>query len=306
MLDTVLPAAQQLRGPEALRILAGCEAQKLHGNGNTVTSVTCRLSNGRRLEVQGNTIVVAAGAVSSSLLLLRSGIGGKQVGTHLAFNMGSPITAVFDRPINAYDGLQISHYLQLSPSQGYLLETWFNPPVAQALAMPGWFDDHYKNMQRYNHMSSVGVLVPTEANATVRRAGLFGREIAYTPTPGDLAKLVEGLILAGRICCAGGASVVLPHTWDYYEFTRADELERLRHIIRQAGDVALGTGHPQGGNRLSQNASQGVVNPEFRVFGYDNLYVCDASVFPSSIGVNPQLTVMALADYASQFIAAAR
>jgi Choline dehydrogenase and related flavoproteins len=46
-----------------------------------------------------------------------------------------------------------------------------------------------------------------------------------------------------------------------------------------------------------------VVNPEFRVFGYDNLYVCDASVFPSSIGVNPQLTVMALADYAGQLIA---
>jgi choline dehydrogenase-like flavoprotein len=43
--------------------------------------------------------------------------------------------------------------------------------------------------------------------------------------------------------------------------------------------------------------------PEFRVFGYDNLYVCDASMFPSSIGVNPQLTVMALADYAGQLIA---
>jgi choline dehydrogenase-like flavoprotein len=61
--------------------------------------------------------------------------------------------------------------------------------------------------------------------------------------------------------------------------------------------VAPGTGHPRGGNRLSKNASQGGVNPAFRVFVYDNLYVCDASVFPISIGVNPQLTVMALADY---------
>ena len=95
----------------------------------------------------------------------------------------------------------------------------------------------------------------------------------------------------------------MPHTWDYYEFAHADDLERLRQIIRQPGDVTLGTGHPQGGNRLSKNATQGVVNPEFRVFGYNNLYVCDASVFPSSIGVNPQLTVMALADYAGQLIA---
>jgi len=47
------------------------------------------------------------------------------------------------------------------------------------------------------------------------------------------------------------------------------------------------------------------VDPEFRVYGYDNLFVCDASVFPGSIGVNPQLTVMALADYAAPFVAAA-
>jgi choline dehydrogenase-like flavoprotein len=302
MLDVVLPAAQQMRGPEALRILAGCEARKLHGRGNTITSVSCRLTDGRRLEVSGNTIVVAAGAISSSILLLRSGVGGTQVGKHLAFNIGSPITAVFNEPINAYDGLQISHYLQLSPSRGYVLEPWFNPPVAQALAMPGWFDDHYNNMRRYNRLSSIGVLTPTASNAEVRDAGVFRREIAYAPTPSDLATLVEGLILAGRIFFAGGAVVTMPHTWDYYEFTHADDLERLRQIIRQPGDVMLGTGHPQGGNRLSKNASQGVVNPEFRVFGYDNLYVCDASVFPSSIGVNPQLTVMALADYAGQLI----
>jgi len=49
-------------------------------------------------------------------------------------------------------------------------------------------------------------------------------------------------------------------------------------------------------------AATGTINPEFKVFGYDNLYVCDASVFPSSVGVNPQLTVMALADYSCQFI----
>jgi choline dehydrogenase-like flavoprotein len=306
MLDVVLPAAQQLRGPEALKIIAGCEAQKLHSNGTTVTKVTCRLHNGRRLEVYGNTIVLAAGAISSSILLLRSGAGGQQVGKHLAFNLGSPITAVFAEPINAYDGLQISHYLRLSPTRGYVLETWFNPPVAQALAMPGWFDDHYNNMRRYHRLAGVGVLVPSEANAQVRDAGVFRREIVYTPTPGDLATLVEGLILAGRIFFAGGAAITMPHTWDYYEFTQPDDLERLRQIIRKPGDVTLGTGHPQGGNRLSKNASQGVVNPEFQVFGYDNLYVCDASVFPSSIGVNPQLTVMALADYASQFIAEAR
>jgi hypothetical protein len=59
------------------------------------------------------------------------------------------------------------------------------------------------------------------ANAEVRAAGVFRREIAYTPTPSDLATLVEGLILAWRIFFAGGAVMTMPHTWDYYEFTKA-------------------------------------------------------------------------------------
>jgi choline dehydrogenase-like flavoprotein len=66
--------------------------------------------------------------------------------------------------------------------------------------------------------------------------------------------------------------------------------------------LGLNSAHPQGGNPISTDASTGVVDEEFRVHGMDNVYVCDASVFPSSVTVNPQLTVMALADYASQGI----
>jgi len=76
--------------------------------------------------------------------------------------------------------------------------------------------------------------------------------------------------------------------------------------VRDASDITLGTGHPQGGNVLSTDPARGVVDPDFKVYGYDNLFVCDASVFPSSIGVNPQLTVMALAHYAAPFIANAK
>lgn len=302
MLDKVLPEIQSKYGKDALRIVAGCEAEKLHAKGRQITKVSCRFKSGRRIDIQGKKIVVAAGAISSSLLLLRSGVGGSQAGKHLSFNMGSPITAVFDRVINAYEGLQISHYLLQKPTQGFVMETWFNPPVSQALTMPGWFDDHFKNMLRYNRMSSVGILVPTESNGEVRVGGLFGRDIQYVPTQSDLKKLGEGLILAARIFLAGGAKTILPHTMDYLELTEKD-LHLLRKKVMEPGGMTLGSGHPQGGNRLSKNERLGVVDPEFKVYGYDNLYVSDASVFPSSIGVNPQLTVMALADYASEFVA---
>ena len=54
---------------------------------------------------------------------------------------------------------------------------------------------------------------------------------------------------------------------------------------------------------MTDDPGIGAVDTSFRVHGYDNLYVCDASVFPTSIKVNPQLTIMALAGYAAELIA---
>ncbi|HEY0673130.1 MAG TPA: GMC family oxidoreductase [Longimicrobiales bacterium] len=303
MLDSVLPIAQEMFGREALRIVSECEAIKLKGRGSQITGVLCQLTDGRRIEVRGKTFIVAAGAISSSLLLLRSNVGGKNVGRRVSFNMGSPLHARFREKLNAYEGLQISHALQFAPNRGFILETWYNPPVAQALVMPGWFEDHFRNMRSYDRMSAVGVLVGTEPNAVVTRRGLFGREIAFTPSIIDLHKILDGLIVTGEAFLAAGAEAVMPATFSYQEYRNPADLARIRTDVRDASELTLGTGHPMGGNAVSADARMGVVDPEFKVYGYSNLHVCDASVFPTAIGVNPQLTVMALADYASQQIA---
>jgi choline dehydrogenase-like flavoprotein len=76
-----------------------------------------------------------------------------------------------------------------------------------------------------------------------------------------------------------------------------DELDAL---VDDSSDMLnLGSSHPQGGNSMSDGPASGVVDADCRVHGYTNLYVCDASVFPTSVTVNPQLTVMALAQYAA-------
>ena len=54
---------------------------------------------------------------------------------------------------------------------------------------------------------------------------------------------------------------------------------------------------------MSNDPATGVVDSQFKVYGFDNLYVCDASVFPTSLGLNPQITVMSLAYYAVPLIA---
>ena len=63
-----------------------------------------------------------------------------------------------------------------------MLETWFNPPATQALAMPGWFDRHYDNMRRYAHMACGGVARRHDDAGDGERAGAHGPQIDYTPS----------------------------------------------------------------------------------------------------------------------------
>jgi choline dehydrogenase-like flavoprotein len=302
MLDTALPWAQQ-HFPGRVRIVAECEVRRLRalsGRVRRVLDARAALPDGRRVTIRAKTFVVSAGAIASSYLLLRSGIGLElPVGRRLSFNMGVPLTAEFDDVMNAYDGLQISHTGVPQQGRGFVFETWWNPPAAQAVNMPGWFEEHYENMRRYNRLMAVGVLVGTAGNARVRQAITGGPDISYTPLADDLKKMADGLTLLGRILFAAGARRVMANTWGYDVFTSPNDLRRLKRIALDPSYIALGTGHPQGGNAMSVDPRRGVVGPDFRVHGYENLYVCDASVFPTSLTVNPQLTVMSLAHYAA-------
>ena len=151
MLDRVLPAGQKAKRGR-LRIVADCEVERIRtvsGRREHVDGLVAKLRDGPRVRVTADRYVLSAGAVGSSYLLLRSHAAtGLPVGRRLCFNMGAPLTAEFEDVQQAYAGLQISHY-GIPRDNGFVFETWFNPPVAQALNMPGWFEQHFENMRRY-------------------------------------------------------------------------------------------------------------------------------------------------------------
>jgi choline dehydrogenase-like flavoprotein len=307
MLDRVLPEGQR-EAKGSLRIVADCEVERIRtvsGRPQRVAGLLARLRGRRRVRVSAEHYVLSAGAVGSSYLLLRSHAANDlPVGRRLCFNMGAPLTAEFEDVQDAYAGLQISHY-GIPSDNGFVFETWFNPPVAQALNMPGWFEQHFENMRRYPRLAAVGALVGTEGNARVTQALTGGPGIDYTPTKRDLTTLARGLRMLGEILFAGGAKRVMVNSWGYEELTNRGQLEWIDEIALEPGYLALGTGHPQGGNAMSRDPRKGVVGPDFRVHGYENLYIADASVIPSSLTVNPQLTVMSLAHHAAQQMKAA-
>lgn len=314
MLDEVLPAAQHKYGADHFRIIAEAEVVKLDENSGKINRVVAKVGGQRQLVINNpHTVILSAGTIASSWLMMQSGIGKKHnlpVGRGLSFNMGSPLHALFDQELNSFDGLQIAHYLKVKDQPGFVYETWYNPPVAQALAMPGWLDTHFQNMSNYSRITGVGVLVGTDPTAYIVPAVVTGGpDVVFQPTANDMKKLVDALVLLGDILLSGGAREVYASTRRYQTyrnqtavFSAQSQLDGLRELVQHDYDILLGTGHPQGGNALGVSAQNSVVGPDFKVFGYDNLYLCDASAFPTSTTVNPQLTVMSLAHYAAQII----
>ena len=297
-LDNILPRAQQQFG-DGLRIFSECLAEHIETRGRRATEVVCRLGDGRRMRVAADTVVVSAGTLASSLLLQRSGLGGKLAGTGLSFNVGAPLTADFKEELHSYDGLQITHGYRPPGEDQLILESWFNPVGTQALMMPGWFSAHYENMRRYSHLSCIGVVVGSQRNGSVKAMRGRGMKLTYEPTEADLGLMIKGTKLAARIHFASGALRVMPMTFRSRSYTSLEQVDELDEIVHDNTDIGLHTSHPQGGNAISRDPAKGVVDERFGVHGIENVYVCDASVFPSSVTVNPQLTVMALADYAA-------
>lgn len=305
MLDTVLPWTQK-EFPDKLTILAECAVTKFTtktGKSKEVERIHAQLSNGQQIEIRANTFILSAGTIASSYIMKKSGLSKNlPVGKNLCFNVGSPVYGVFDETIRAHDGLQIAHYYKPLQLPGVIFESWWNPPVSQAINMPGWFNEHYKNMRNYDKTMALGVLIGSKSTGYIVNALTGGPGVEYAPDKDERKKLASGLKLVGEILFAAGAKKVMYNTWSSHNFTSVEQLDDLDELVVNTDELALGTGHPQGGNAISQDPNKGVVDSDFKVHGYSNLYVCDASVFPTSLGVNPQLTIMALAHYAAKRI----
>jgi choline dehydrogenase-like flavoprotein len=185
----------------------------------------------------------------------------------------------------------------------YTLESFALPPGAFAASMPGWFRDHFGNMLAYRYFSVASVLVGTQPVGQVSLVGDARSPLSFSLPITDLRKVKDGIKQACRIQLAAGAKRVLPATFTPAEFFDTSQLDYLDELIVETDDVAIGSAHLQGGNPMSDDKNIGAVDTQFRVHGFENLFVCDASVFPTSLQVEPQLSIMGLADYASRIIA---
>ncbi|KAB2848404.1 MAG: GMC family oxidoreductase, partial [Sphingopyxis terrae] len=252
------------------------------------------LPDGSRRTVRARVgVVVAAGTIASSKLLDRSDIDG--TGQNVSLNIASPVVALMPEGVggNAWDEDQMSSYVDCGD---FLLESHFQPPMAMASLMPGWFADHSERMRNYGRVHSAGILFPADRRGRVKDGKLKFELDRDT----DLPLLRRAMATLTKVHFAAGAIECYPALTKGQRLTPDMDIDDFfETAIRESDDVTLSSSHPHGGNAINVDPDAGVVDPDCRVHGTTNVIVTDASVFPTCIRVNAQWTTMAMAHYAT-------
>jgi choline dehydrogenase-like flavoprotein len=238
------------------------------------------------LEVRAPRVVLAAGTIHTPPLLARNGLGAAsgQLGRNLVLHPATAAFALMDEVVDMARGVPQSFYVDEFASQGIMFEGIAGPPAYAALSLPLTGARHAAAMVNYRHLAQFGLMVSDRSRGSVRLSRRGPPLIRYDIVEEDVAKFRVGLARLDELFRAAGAREV------YLPLPAGVSPERAR-----ARDLKLLAFHPLGTARADADPARGVLDSNLRVHGVEGLYVADGSVMPSSLGVNPQITIMALA-----------
>jgi len=253
--------------------------------------------------IRAGAIVLAAGAVGTPALLLRSRLPASlpRLGEGFTCHPAHILVGEHAQPITNDVGHPKSYFLDRAQEEGYVLETCMYFPFTTAKNLAGFGEDHSRLMRAFPRLQMILVLACDHA-VPGNRVSIDSRGrpvVHYRFTEEVIASLVRATRASARIFFAAGARRVHapsadPPLIEARDAGRLDELVDVRHF--KTGKVPVSAAHLMGGCGMGRTAADSVTDAWGRVHGMPWLRVADASLFPDSLEINPYLTVMALAD----------
>ncbi|WP_020654888.1 GMC family oxidoreductase [Massilia niastensis] len=323
MLVTCIPAALD----QGATLVTRARAQALRIRGERVEEVLCHaldpggvLPSGRLLRLRARHVVVAGGAINSPALLLRSRAPdpGGQLGKRTFLHPTLVSAAFFPQRVDGWAGapqtVYSDHFLGAAPIDGplgYKLEAPPLHPLLLATTMPGFGEGHAAMMRDFPHMQGMLALLRDGFHAdspggAVRLRPDGSPELDYPLN----ATLWEGarraLLSMAEIQFAAGARSVQPAHEMARRYTSWEEARRgIAALPQRVHLTRVASAHVMGGCAMAGDERLGVTDPDGRYRGLLNLSVHDGSLFPTSIGANPQLSIYGIAARLASRLAAA-
>ncbi len=160
-----------------------------------------------------------------------------------------------------------------------------------------------QKMKDYRYVATGGVLVDDHGEGRIRTLPFGVPYIRYDVTDLDQEKFVRAAGLMAELYFAAGAREVYTPFHHMPVIPNPDAIKKLHDQPPRVEDTEYFTAHIMGTARMSAHPKQGVVDPEGQAWDLPGLYIADASTMPGTIGVNPQVTIMALARLIAERLA---
>ncbi len=261
-------------------------------------------SDGRRgvdFEVQARAVCVAGSAIGSATLLHRSRIADphRVAGRSLRLHPSVAVAGVFRETIEAWRGIpqSVECTEKLSFAPGARDRCWLIPAFAHpggfAGLLPGFGPRHAQRMRDYPRVAALAAMLHDETTGQVTSDRNGRAHIRYALNEDDAAALLRGMQAAGELLFAAGATQVLVPLANPLVADTPGDLARLQTHRYRPLDPLLTSVHPMGSLPLGSDPRRSVVDPQGRHHQVAGLYVADGSLFPTSIGGPPQLTIYA-------------
>jgi choline dehydrogenase-like flavoprotein len=290
------------------RIRAGVQVERVLVEDGRAVGVSCSTSAGngarrRSFTVRARRAVIAAGgAFGTPELLQGSGLGGRQVGRNLHIHPACWVGARYGEEVRGWEGVMQSYYVDEWEPDGILLEATFTPLAFGGAWLLGAGRAHQEAMLGFGHVGSIGVHLCDRSSGRVGLGAEGSLRASYKLSGEDAGRLAHGIARAAEVHFAAGATEVYPNI-ARVGVLKPGDLAEFEATSFKPSELRLEAFHPMGTARIAAAERAGACAIDGSVHGTNDLYVADASLFPSSVGVNPMMTVIAFAKQIARGVA---
>ena len=294
------------------RVRAGVQVQRILTEGGRATGLSCRAGMpttaaqeakrngrppaGRDWQVRASAVISAGGAFGTPELLLRSGISHLALGRHLHIHPAAWIGARYEEEVRGWDGVMQSYYVDQWQPEGILLEATFTPLSFGAQWLPGVGAAFSDRVANFGHIASIGVHLHDRSEGRVGLTSNGSLRLSYRLLEEEARTIQFGIARAAEIHFAAGATEVYPNVGPVSVIPRG-KLAEFESMRLKPADLRLEAFHPMSSARMGSDPGTSVCDPRGAVRGVESLYVADASLLPTSVGVNPMMTIIACATH---------